>query len=74
MKLSLEFGAFAAPLAEQFTAQGLTPPKHLVKFEQHAIAIARLTTHGLIPDRAAATARRRLLRRIMEDMAREAPS
>ena len=66
MNLSLQFGAMAAPIAEQLADQDLTGNAHLVQhFQRDADAIARLQIRGLLPDSATQNARKRLLKRIL---------
>lgn len=62
MKISVQFGAFAPPLREQVGVRGI----QATRLQRDADAITRLAVRGLLSDAETGRARRRLMKRILQ--------
>ena len=68
MNLELNFGALSAPLHQQLRSQGLAvldgDAERLEHLQRDADELARLVIRDVITDSAAASARRKLIKRV----------
>ena len=68
MNLELNFGALSAPLVQQLRSQGLAvlegDSDRLDHLQKDADALVRLVIRDVLTDSAAATARRKLIKRV----------
>lgn len=66
MKISIQFGAMAMPIAQQLNFQGIKCLKtDLIHWQADADAITRLAVRGLLSDSRIRYARQRLLQNIL---------
>lgn len=64
-RLGIHFGALEIPIGIQLTRQGfIAPIEEVFRWEKLADAINMVRVHGLVPDRVAQEANRRLMRKI----------
>ena len=69
MQIGISFGAMADPLRDQLKAQGLRMPEEKMNHLQSDIdALVRLSIRGLLCDSDANRTRRKLLKRIIEEL------
>lgn len=67
MKVGIQFGALCDPIKKQLASQGLSStPTRLGVWQRQADAVAYLAIVSLIPDGVVASARRKILRSIVQ--------
>ena len=69
--VSITFGPMAKPITEQLTLQGITSfaKPTFDKIQKDADAITRLVVRGVLTSSAASAARKRLIKKIVKELA-----